>query len=294
MFEGAYTAIATPFKNNRIDESSFKNLIDFQVENGIHGIVVCGTTGESATLSTEEHHEVIDLAIKLVNKRAKVIAGTGSNNTAEAIELSKAAEKSGADGLLLISPYYNKPTQNGLYAHFKKIAESVSIPVLLYDVPGRTSVAINVETTARLYKDVKNIVGIKEATGSLGNIVNLLELVDEDFKVMSGDDFIVSPLMSLGGSGVISVTSNLLPAEVVRLCTLCKENNYREAARLQIKLNQFNNAMFVETNPIPVKYALYLAGFYSEEIRLPLTVLEEEKQSSMRELLQKYNIEVKN
>ncbi len=293
MFNGVYTAIVTPFKEGKIDADAFEKLIDRQVEEGIHGIVVCGTTGESATLSMDEHHELISLAVKFADKRLKVIAGTGSNNTVEAEELSIAAEETGADGLLLIAPYYNKPTQEGLYQHFSSVAGAVKLPVILYDVPGRTAVSVSASTTARLYKDVPNIVGIKEATGNIANMIDILELTDKDFQLISGDDFIFAPVMSIGGTGIISVTSNVLPAEMVSLYESCVDGDYKEAMRKQISLNRFHKLMFIETSPSPVKYALASLGLCEEEIRLPLVQPAEENKRKIRTMLADYNLEVK-
>ena len=231
MFQGAMVAIVTPFKDGQVDETSLRQLIEFQIANGTQGIIPCGTTGESATLSFKEHERVVEIAVEQVNKRVPVIAGTGSNNTEEAIRLTRHARNAGADGALMISPYYNKPTQEGLYRHFKTVAEKVDIPIILYNIPGRTAVNMEPSTIARLAK-IDNIVGIKEASGSMKQITDIIALCDESFVVVSGEDYLTYPLLCVGGKGVISVVSNVAPRDMADLCNLCLEGKFPEAQKL--------------------------------------------------------------
>jgi len=272
MFKGALTALVTPFKDGGVDEKALKRLIDLQIEGGIEGLVPCGTTGESATLTYDEHDRVVGLTIEAAAGRVPVIAGTGSNSTAETIMLTRHAEKAGADAALLITPYYNKPTQQGLYEHYKRVSEEVSIPLILYNVPGRTSVNMLPETVARL-SEMKNIAGIKEATGDLKQISDVIEFSRKDFSVLSGDDFTTIPLLSIGGHGVISVTSNIVPRETSEMVKLFMLGRAGEALSLHYRLQPLNRAMFLETNPVPVKTALALLGLIEEEFRLPLVKL---------------------
>jgi len=272
MFTGSITALVTPFKDGRVDEAAFRRLIEFQISNGTSGLVPCGTTGESATLSYEEHNRVIELAIEIANKRVPVIAGTGSNSTDETIMLTKSAEKAGAESALLITPYYNKPTQQGLYEHYKKVAEEVSIPLILYNVPGRTSVNMLPETVARL-SEIKNIIGIKEATGDLKQVSDTIEFSKKGFIVLSGDDFTTLPLLTIGGHGVISVTSNIAPAMMSDMINAFRAGDMDRARELHYRLQPLHRAMFIETNPVPVKTALAMMGMVGEELRLPLVAL---------------------
>ena len=270
MFKGVYTAIVTPFKSNKIDENSLEKLIEFQIKNGVNGIVACGSTGESATLSFEEHIRVIELAVKFVSGRVKVLAGTGSNNTNEAIELAKEAEKFNIDGHLQITPYYNKPTQEGLYLHFKKISENAKLPIILYNVPTRTAVNILPETVLMLAK-IDNIKGIKEASGSIEQVTAILRSAPEDFYLLSGDDAMTLPIIAIGGHGVISTVSNVAPKDMSLMADYCFKGDYKSARKLNFKLLPLIHAMFIETNPIPVKKALNIMGFIDNEIRLPLS-----------------------
>ena len=258
-FTGSITALVTPFRDGVIDEAAFGRLIEFQIANCTDGLVPCGTTGESATLSYEEHYRVVELTIEIAAKRVPVIAGTGSNSTAETIVLTKHAQKAGADAALLITPYYNKPTQQGLFEHYKKVAEEVSIPLILYNVPGRTSVNMLPETVARLSL-LKNIVGIKEAT----------EMSRKGFIVLSGDDFTTLPLLTIGGHGVISVTSNVAPGMISDMIKAFAGGDLEKARELHYRLQPLHRAMFIETNPIPVKTALAMMGMVKDEFRLPL------------------------
>ena len=286
MFQGSFVALVTPFKNGKIDEDALKNLIEFQVANGTNGIVPCGTTGEAATLSIEEHNQVIDIAVGTVNGRIPVIAGTGSNSTKEAIKMTIHAKETGANAALLITPYYNKPTQEGLYQHFKKIAGDVDIPIIVYNVPGRTSVNMLPATTARL-SEIKNIVGIKEASGSLQQVSETIKLCGENFSVISGDDANTLPIMSVGGKGVISVTANIAPDKIAALCKTCLDGNFSEARKLHYELLDLNIGMFIETSPGPVKTALSLMGKVTDEVRLPLAPMNNANLSTLKSLLKK-------
>jgi len=289
LFSGLYTALITPFKDGKIDELALKKLIEFQIQNGVDGIVPCGTTGESPTLTHEENDLVIDLAIKIANKRVKVIAGTGSNSTAEAIMMTNHAKESGADGCLIVSPYYNKPTQEGLYQHFKAINDNCDIPLIVYNIPGRSVVNIADETVAKLAK-LKNIVGIKDATGDLSRVASLKLLVDKDFSIISGEDSTVVGFNAMGGCGVISVTSNIDPKLCSDLQKATQIGDYKKAVEIQDQLTNLNAAMFCETNPIPVKYAASLMGLCEMEIRLPLTEPSESAKARIKNEMKKLNI----
>ncbi len=289
MFQGCFTALVTPFKDGRIDEDALKRLLKIQIDAGVSGVVPCGTTGESATLSYEEHNRVIELTKEFTEGRIKVLAGTGSNSTSETIMLTKHAEEVGADGALLITPYYNKPTQRGLLEHYRKVSEHTSIPIILYNVPGRTGVNMLPETVARL-SELENIVGIKEASGDLDQVSKIIELTDQDFTVLSGDDSLTLPMLAIGGRGVISVTSNILPREVSLLCAHFFDGRLEEARKLHQKLQPLNRAMFMETNPIPVKTALSMMGLIEEELRLPLTTMADANRARLEELLKNYGL----
>ncbi len=290
MFRGAIVAIVTPFKDGRVDEPALRQLVEFQIERGTHGIVPCGTTGEAATLSFSEHEQVVEIVVEQVNGRVPVIAGTGSNNTEEAIRLTEHARKAGANGALMISPYYNKPTQEGLYQHFKKVAESVDLPIVLYNIPGRTAVNMEAETIARL-AEIGNIVGVKEATGSMKQITDIIALCGQDFHVLSGEDYITYPLLCVGGKGVISVTSNIAPREMATLCNLHFEGKAQEALAAYYKLLPLCHALFYETNPAPVKAALAMMGkISSEEVRLPLAPMSEANRAKLRRDLQAHGL----
>jgi 4-hydroxy-tetrahydrodipicolinate synthase len=289
MFEGAIVAIVTPFKNGRVDEESFAGLIQFQIENGTSGIVPCGTTGESATLSHEEHDRVIELTIKAVDKRVPVIAGTGSNSTEEALRLTRQAHKAGADGVLVVCPYYNRPSQEGLYQHYKIIAEEVPIPIVVYNIPGRTGVNLNPDTLQRL-SQIPNIVGIKEAGGSIKQMSDMIGLCGPDFDVISGDDAFTLPLMALGGKGVISVLSNIAPADMAALARACKAGDFAGARELHHRMTPLIDALFVETNPVPVKAALAMMGMIDDEVRLPLSGLSAGSQKTLRKAMIDYGL----
>ena len=261
QFFGALTALVTPFKNGAVDEAAYREFIEFQISEGIHGLVPCGTTGESATLSHEEHERVIEICIDQVKGRVPVLAGAGSNNTIEAIRLTRFAQKAGADGALLITPYYNKPTQEGLYRHFKAIAEAVDMPLVPYNVPGRTGTNLLPATLSRLAHEFPNIVGVKEATGDMSQCSLIMEQCPKGFSLLSGDDFTALPLMSIGGSGVISVTSNIVPGKVAAMYNAFAKGDIATAMGIHHDLFVLHQAMFMESNPIPVKTALNDMGF---------------------------------
>jgi len=288
MFEGTFVAIVTPFKNNKVDYDAYEKLLEMQIKAG-NGIVPCGTTGESATLSYEEHSEVIKFTVDIVKKRVPVIAGTGSNSTKEALELTKEAEKIGADAALLISPYYNKPNQKGIYEHYKYIAENVNIAMILYNVPGRTARNIEAETTIALSK-TKNIVGIKEASGDLVQASKIIKETDKSFVVLSGEDALTYFIMTIGGKGVISVTANVMPEKVNQMVSYALKGNFEEAKKLHLELLELSKVMFIDTNPIPVKETLALMGLISNELRLPLTNLSDDNREKLKKVLKSYNI----
>ena len=285
-FTGAYTALATPFKNGAPDETCYRRFIEWQIEQGINGLVPCGTTGESATLSHDEHEQVIRICVEQAKGRVPVLAGAGSNNTIEAVRLTRFARDAGADGALLITPYYNKPTQEGLYRHFAAIAEAVDFPLVPYNVPGRTGCNLLPATLGRLTREFPNIVGVKEATGDLTQISEVLEHCGPNFCLLSGDDFTVLPILSVGGCGVISVTSNIAPAKMSRLCASFAQGDLQAARALHLELAPLNRAMFLETNPIPVKTALHIMGIMENpEFRLPLCPLGEGNAVKLKEAL---------
>ncbi|MBW2082186.1 MAG: 4-hydroxy-tetrahydrodipicolinate synthase, partial [Deltaproteobacteria bacterium] len=269
MFKGSIVAIVTPFKDGKVDEDAYRELIEFQIESGTSAIVPCGTTGESATLNMEEHARVIEIAVEAVNRRVPVIAGTGGNSTHEAIELTAHAKKVGADATLQVTPYYNKPTQEGLYQHFKAIAEAVSLPQVLYNVPGRTSVNMLPETVARL-AELPEIVAIKEASGNLGQMAEIVRLAGDKITLLSGDDNLTLPVLAVGGTGVVSVVANIVPRDTADMVNAWQDGDIKKAKELYYKLLPLCQAMFYETNPIPVKTSLALMGKIQEEMRLPL------------------------
>jgi 4-hydroxy-tetrahydrodipicolinate synthase len=289
MFKGSIVAIVTPFLNGAIDEEKLRALVEFQIENGTDAIVPCGTTGEASTLDFDEHYRVIEIVVQQANKRVPVIAGTGSNSTKEAIELTAHAAKLGADGALLVTPYYNKPSQEGLYRHFKAVAEAVALPQILYNVPGRTSVNLLPETVARL-AEIPNIVGIKEATGSLQQASEILALCGDKLDVISGDDFITLPMMACGAKGVISVVANIMPKEVATLVNAFFAGKMDEARKLHLKLLNIANAMFIETNPVPVKTAVALMGMATEEVRLPLAPMADANRAKLAAIMKEYGL----
>ncbi|MCX7990773.1 MAG: 4-hydroxy-tetrahydrodipicolinate synthase [Proteobacteria bacterium] len=290
MFKGAITAIVTPFKEGEVDWKSFEKLIEFQIKEGINGIVPCGTTGESATLSYEEHNKVIEFTVKKVKKRVPVIAGTGANSTEEAIELTEHAKKAGASASLQVCPYYNKPTQEGLYRHFKKIAETVDIPIVLYNIPGRTGINMQPDTIIRL-SEIPNIVAIKEASGSLDQVTEIIKGVKKkNFTVLSGDDSLTLPMMSVGAKGVISVASNIIPKKISKMVKDYLDGKTELAMKAHLDLYELMKTLFIETNPIPVKSALSLMGMIKEEFRLPLCEMSPQNKERLRKVLVKYKI----
>ena len=289
MFSGSFTAIVTPLKNNKVDFDAYKKLIDMQIEAGITGIVPCGSTGESATLSHAEHDEVIQKAVEFSKGKLKVIAGTGSNSTAEAIRLSKHAQEVGCDGVLLVAPYYNKPTQKGLYLHYKEVANAINIPVVLYNIQGRSAVNIEPKTISQLAKDCKNIVAVKEASGSLDQM-SQIRLLAPEMDLISGDDALTVPIMAIGGTGVISVLSNICPKVVADLVNAMLKKDLDKANEIAFKWLPLVKAMFIETNPIPVKAAMAMMGLCSDEMRLPMCSLSDEHKESLRKTLKSYNL----
>jgi 4-hydroxy-tetrahydrodipicolinate synthase len=289
MFSGSGTAIVTPFANGKVDFETLGKLIETQIKNGIKVLVPCGTTGESATLTYEEHDQVIKFCVQKANKRVKILAGTGSNSTDEATTLTQFAKEAGADGALLITPYYNKPTQEGMYLHFKKIAETVDIPQVLYNVPGRTSVNLLPETVIRLSK-VKNIVGIKEASGNLEQVSQIVQNTGRDFTLLSGEDSLTFPILALGGKGVISVVSNIIPADVAAMIAAFQKGEMDKARELHFKMFELMKAMFIETNPIPVKTAMEIMGLCSAEMRLPLSPMAESNIQKLKKVMKNYGL----
>ena len=275
MFKGAHTALITPFKGGQIDEESFRSFIDFQISEGIHGLVPVGTTGESPTLSHEEHKLAVELCVQQADKRVPIIAGTGSNNTEEAIDLTRHAESAGADAALVVTPYYNKPTQKGLYSHFEAISKSTKLPIIIYNIPGRSIVDMSTETMKSLFK-IENIVGVKDATSNIPRVYESKTVIGENFNQLTGDDATTLAFMTYGGHGSISVTSNIAPKLCSQFMRLCLSKDFAEAAKINDKLMPLHHALFVESSPGPVKYAASKLGLCGEEIRLPLTLISDE------------------
>lgn len=291
MFKGSMVALVTPFKNDKVDEDSLQKLVEFHIKNGTSAIVPCGTTGESATLSYEEHNRVIELTIKFANGRIPVIAGTGSNSTEEAIMLTKRAKKAGADASLQVSPYYNRPTQKGLYLHFKAIAEAVDIPIILYNIASRTGVNIEPETFVKL-AEIKNIIGVKEASGSLEQMSRIKKVCPKEFLLISGDDALTLPVMSIGGVGVISVVANIIPRDVADMYLAFEKGDLKKAVDLHYKMLNLVKAVFIETNPIPVKTAMGLMKMIDPEMRLPLCEMLPENKEKLVESMKEYGLKV--
>jgi 4-hydroxy-tetrahydrodipicolinate synthase len=289
MFSGSLVAIVTPFKNGKLDERAFGDLIEWQIKNGTNGIVPCGTTGESATLTHEEHHRVVKLSVEVAKRRVPVIAGTGSNSTDEAISLTKHAKEAGADGALLITPYYNKPTQEGLYRHYKAVAEAVEIPQILYNIPGRTGVNMLPVTVARL-SVMKNIVGIKEGSGSVQQASEIAQTCGDRLTVLAGDDALTLPMMAVGAKGVITVTANVMPKEMAQLVAFFKAGQIDEARQLHFKLSPLFAALFYETNPIPVKEALGMMGKIDPELRLPLCAMGTDNRNQLARVMKEMRL----
>ena len=286
MFRGAITAIVTPFtKKGDLDEVALRKLVGFQIKNNIDGIVPCGTTGESPTLDYEEHDKVIEIVIDAAKGRVPVIAGTGSNSANEAIEMTKRAVDAGANASLQVCPYYNKPTQEGLYRHFSAIAKAVDVPIIIYNIQGRTAVNMETSTLARLAKEHSNIVGVKEASGNVAQIMDVLKDLPKNFTVLSGDDNLAFALMALGGKGVISVASNIIPKEMHDLCEYALNGNFERARKLHFELLPLFKGIFIETNPIPIKAALAMKGMIKESYRLPMCNMEPENKEKLRRIL---------
>ena len=287
MFSGSMTALVTPFKDGKVDESTLKKLIDFQITNGTRGLVPCGTTGESSTLSHHEHDRVIEITVKHSAGRIPVIAGTGSNSTAETIRLTEHAKNVGADACLVIVPYYNKPTQSGLLAHFTKVADTVDIPIIMYNIPGRTAINMLPETIAQLSQH-KNIIGVKEASGNLAQVSQIISLCN--IIVLSGDDALTLPILSVGGKGVISVASNIVPRDIDEMVSSFDKGNLVKARRIHYKLFPLFKDLFIETNPAPLKTAMAFLDMIEEEIRLPLVPLQETNKARIKILLEEYGL----
>ena len=289
MFEGVFTALVTPFRDGEIDAPALHALVDHQIDAGIDGVVPCGSTGESATLSHAEHRRVVEIAVEAAGGRIPVVAGTGSNNTREAIELTLHAKEAGADGAILISPYYNKPTQEGIFAHFEAVARETGLPLVVYNIPGRTASNIAPGTLARL-ADVDSIVGVKEACGDLDQIAHVVAACRDDFAVLSGDDALTLPLLAIGGKGVISVSSNVAPREMLELVREARAGRFDRALGVHQRLLPLFDALFCETNPIPVKAAVALQGRCGDEIRLPLTPISDGNRERLRVVMKELEL----
>ena len=287
MFTGSIVAMVTPFIDEKVDSDKLGELVEYHINNGTNAIIPCGTTGESPTLTHSEHGEVVGKVIEVANGRIPIIAGTGSNNTSEALSLTRHAKETGADGSLIITPYYNKPTQQGLYDHYKAILEEVDIPIIIYNVPSRTGVSISPETVARLF-EFKNIVAIKEATGDIDQASMIMNLCD--IIVLSGDDSLTLPIMSVGGKGVVSVIANIMPREVSELVSSFLKGDIEKSQQLHNRLFQICKAMFIETNPIPVKTAMKLLGMLNGEMRLPLCDMSKEHEEQLKKILEEYDL----
>jgi 4-hydroxy-tetrahydrodipicolinate synthase len=289
-FRGSVVALVTPFRDGEVDEAALRELVEFHVANGTDGIVPCGTTGESPTLSHEEHRRVVEVVVEAARGRVTVIAGTGSNSTREAIELTRHAKAAGAAGALVVNPYYNKPTQEGLYRHFRAVAEAVDLPILVYNIPSRTAVNVETETLARLARDCGNIVGVKEASGSLDQMTQVVLACGPDFVVLSGDDTLTLPLLAVGGRGVISVIANIVPKETAEMTHAALDGDWKRARELHWKLYPLARAAFIETNPIPIKEAMAMAGMIAPEFRLPMCRMADANRERLRGVLRQYGL----
>lgn len=290
MFEGLYTALITPFRSGEVDFEALERIIEMQVASGVDGLVPIGTTGESPTVSFDEHIDVVKRIVSIVRGRIRVIAGTGANSTKEAIWLSKNAEDAGVDGIMQVNPYYNKPTQRGLIAHFESVAKSVKVPVVLYNIPGRTGVNFEPESLRELLNRVDNVKSLKEASGDIGQMMRFIELCGDRITLLSGDDNLLLPVLAIGGKGVISVLSNLIPADVKAVITLYNEGKISESRKQFYRILPMCRAMFYETNPIPVKEAMAMLGHCTPELRLPLTPLSDANREKLRQALVGYGI----
>ena len=289
-FQGSFVAMVTPFRNGKVDEAKLGELVEFHITNGTDGLIPCGTTGESPTLSHDEHHRVVELVIEAARGRIRVVAGTGSYSTSDAIEMTRHAERAGAAGALVVNPYYNKPTQEGLYRHFRAVAESVAIPILVYNIQSRTAINVETDTMARLARDVKNIVGVKEASGSLDQMSQVIAACGPDFSVLSGDDNITLPLLAIGGSGVVSVIANIVPRETADLVHAALDGDWKRARDLHFRLFPLARAAFLETNPIPIKEAMAMAGMLEPEFRLPMCRMSDANREKLRAILKPYGL----
>jgi 4-hydroxy-tetrahydrodipicolinate synthase len=287
-FQGSFVAMVTPFRNGSVDEAKLRELVEFHITNGTDGLIPCGTTGESPSLNHDEHRRVVEVVIETARGRIRVVAGTGSNSTAEAISLTKHAERAGAAGALVVNPYYNKPTQEGLYRHFRAVAESVAIPILVYNIQSRTAVNVETDTLARLVRDAKNVVGVKEASGSLDQMSQVIQACGPDFSVLSGDDNITLPLLAIGGSGVVSVIANIMPRETADLVHAALDGDWKRARDLHYRLFPLARAAFLETNPIPIKEAMAMAGMIEPEFRLPMCRMGDANREKLRAILKTY------
>jgi 4-hydroxy-tetrahydrodipicolinate synthase len=290
LFTGSFVALVTPFRNGQIDEAKLRELVELHASSGTDGLVPCGTTGESPTLSHDEHKRVVEVVVDAARKRMKILAGTGSNSTSEAIDLTRHAEKAGADGALVVNPYYNKPTQEGLYRHFRAVAESVAIPIVVYNIQGRTAVNVETATMARLVRDVRNVRGVKEASGSLDQMSQVIAACGPEFSVLSGDDNVTLPLMAIGGHGVISVIANILPRETAEMVHAALEGDIKRARELHYRLFPLARAAFLETNPIPIKEAMAMAGMLEPEFRLPMCRMSDANRETLRGVLRPYGL----
>ena len=287
-FQGSFVAMVTPFRNGKIDEAKLRELVEFHIAHGTDGLIPCGTTGESPGLTHDEHRRIVEVVIEAARGRIRVIAGTGSNSTAEAINLTKHAERAGAAGALVVNPYYNKPTQEGLYRHFRAVAESVAIPILVYNIQSRTAVNVETDTLARLVRDVTSVAGVKEASGSLDQMSQVIAACGPDFSVLSGDDNITLPLLAIGGSGVVSVIANIVPRETADLVHAALDGDWKRARDLHYRLFPLARAAFLETNPIPIKEAMAMAGMLEPEFRLPMCRMSDANREKLRAILKPY------
>ena len=289
-FQGSFVAMVTPFRDGKVDEAKVRELVDLHVANGTDAIVPCGTTGESPTLSHDEHRRMVELVVEAARKRIAVIAGTGSNATLEAIDLTTHAKRAGADAALVVNPYYNKPTQEGLYRHFRAVADAVDLPIILYNIAGRTAINVETDTLVRIVKDCPNVVGVKEASGSLDQMTQVILACGPDFSVLSGDDNITLPLMSVGGRGVISVIANFVPRETADMTHAALKGDWKQAREIHLRLFPLSRAMFLETNPIPVKEAMAMMGMIEPEYRLPMCRLGDANRTRLRGILAQHGL----
>ena len=287
-FQGSFVAMVTPFRNGKVDEAKLRELVEFHIAHGTDGLIPCGTTGESPTLNHDEHLQVVEVVIEAARGRIRVVAGTGSNSTAEAIGLTKHAERAGAAGALVVNPYYNKPTQEGLYRHFRAVAESVAIPIIVYNIQSRTAVNVETDTLARLVRDVASVAGVKEASGSLDQMSQVIAACGPDFSVLSGDDNLTLPLLAIGGSGVVSVIANIVPRETADLVHAALDGDWKRARDLHYRLFPLARAAFLETNPIPIKEAMAMAGMIEPEFRLPMCRMSDANREKLRAILKSY------